>query len=143
MNHQKLLSLLWMIRQVSNHSLEILKVNSGFGRRMHPIFKRKVFHKGIDFKAPFGTPVLATANGKVVTAERHDKHGIYIILEHDEEFKTMYSHLSELKVEAGEEIEKGKIIGLVGTTGMSTAPHLHYEVIKSGKKVNPEEYFNP
>ncbi len=119
------------------------KINSGFGKRMHPIYRKKVFHTGIDLKAPSGTPVLATADGVVLKAGKEGKHGIRILLQHDDEFKTMYSHLSKLKVQTGEKIKKGDVIGFVGSTGVSTAPHLHYEVIKAGKKVDPEEYFNP
>jgi len=119
------------------------KVHSGFGKRFHPIFKKRQFHSGIDFRAPIGTPILATANGEVLEAGKKGNHGIRILLQHDDEFKTMYSHLSELKVKVGDEIKIGDIIGLVGSTGASTGPHLHYEVIKDGKKVNPEEYFNP
>ena len=119
------------------------KINSGFGRRMHPIYKRKIFHTGIDLKAPTGTAVLATADGIVLKAGKDGKHGIRIILQHDDEFKTMYSHLSAVKIKVGATIKKGNVIGLVGSTGVSTAPHLHYEVIKDGKKVDPEEYFNP
>ena len=121
------------------------KINSGFGKRMHPLFKRMKFHSGIDFKAPIGTPVLATADGEV-SISKNDKnqgHGKHIVLQHDDEFKTMYSHLSKLNVNVGDKIKKGDVIGLVGTTGVSTAPHLHYEVIKDGKKVDPIEYFNP
>jgi len=120
-----------------------VKVHSGFGMRVHPIHKKKVMHRGIDFKAAIGTPVLATSDGVVVKAENFNNHGLHIILQHDEEFQTKYSHLSELKVKAGQKVKKGDVIGLVGTTGASTAPHLHYEVIKNGKAVNPEDYFNP
>ncbi|MFT6707214.1 MAG: murein DD-endopeptidase MepM/ murein hydrolase activator NlpD [Flavobacteriales bacterium] len=119
------------------------KINSGFGDRFHPIFKKKVFHKGIDFKAPLGTPVLATSDGVVEFARDGKKHGLYILLKHDENFHTKYSHLSKLKVKEGETVKKGTVIGLVGSTGTSSGPHLHYEVIKNGKAVNPVDYFNP
>ncbi|MFK8007851.1 MAG: M23 family metallopeptidase [Saprospiraceae bacterium] len=119
------------------------KVNSGFGRRIHPIFKKKIFHSGIDLIAPVGTPVLATANGIVLEAGEKGKHGIRILLQHDDEFKTMYSHLNKVEVKVGDKIKIGEVIGLVGSTGVSTGPHLHYEVIKDGKKVDPEKYFNP
>ncbi len=122
---------------------EHTKINSGFGERMHPIFKKKKFHRGIDFKAPIGTPVLATSDGVVEFAKDGKKHGLYIQLKHDENFQTKYSHLSKLKVKKGDKVKKGTVIGLVGSTGMSTAPHLHYEVIKNGKAVNPVDYFNP
>lgn len=120
-----------------------VKVNSGFGKRIHPIYKKKIFHSGIDLIAPIGTPVLATAAGIVLEAGENGKHGIRILLQHDDEFRTMYSHLSKVEVKVGDKIKIGEVIGLVGNTGVSTAPHLHYEVIKDGKKVDPEEYFNP
>lgn len=120
------------------------KINSGFGKRMHPFLKKRKFHSGIDFKAPIGTPVLATADGEVVVSKTNKNgYGKHIIIQHDEEFKTLYSHLSKLKVKVGEKIKKGDVIGLVGNTGTSVASHLHYEVIKDGKKVDPEKYFTP
>ena len=120
------------------------KVNSGFGKRMHPLIKKRKFHSGIDFKAPTGTPVLATADGEVIVSKTNKTgYGKHIIIQHDEEFKTLYSHLSEIKIKVGDKIKKGDVIGLVGSTGTSIRPHLHYEVIKDGKKVDPEEYFNP
>mgnify|MGYP001126123148 CR=1 FL=1 len=120
------------------------KVNSGFGRRIITGVNKRKFHLGIDFKAPIGTPVLATADGEVIVSKSNRTgYGKHIIIQHDEEFKTLYSHLSELKVEVGDKIKIGDVIGLVGSTGTSTRPHLHYEVIKDGKKVDPEEYFNP
>lgn len=120
------------------------KVNSGFGKRMHPLNWRERFHSGIDFKAPIGTPVLATADGEVVISKTNKGgYGKHIVIQHDEEFKTLYSHLSELKVKVGDKIKRGEVIGLVGSTGTSVRPHLHYEVIKAGKKVDPVEYFNP
>jgi len=121
------------------------KINSGFGKRVHPLFKKMKFHSGIDFKAPIGTPVLATADGEVLISknDKNQGYGKHIVLQHDDEFKTMYAHLSKLKLKVGDKIKKGEVIGLVGVTGLATVPHLHYEVIKDGKKVNPEEYFNP
>lgn len=120
------------------------EVKSGFGYRIHPFIKKKRFHSGIDFAAPEGTPVLATADGEVIISKTNKTgYGKHIVILHDEGFKTMYAHLSKLKVKKGEKIKKGDIIGLVGTTGTSIAPHLHYEVVKDGKKVDPEKYFNP
>lgn len=120
------------------------KVHSGFGKRINPILRVRKFHSGIDFKAPIGTPVLATADGEVIVS-KSDKtgYGKHIVIQHDEEFKTLYSHLSKLNVKVGDKIKIGDVIGLVGNTGTSTGSHLHYEVIKDGKKVDPEEYFNP
>lgn len=123
---------------------EKYEAHSGFGNRIHPVYKKKVFHRGIDFRAPTGTPVVATSDGEVVEAKKHKKgYGIHVVLQHDNEFKTMYAHLSKMEVKLGQKVKKGEVIGLVGNTGFSTAPHLHYEVIKNGKAVDPINYFNP
>lgn len=128
------------IRPIEGNS----KINSGFGQRIHPVLKKKKFHAGIDFVSPLGTPVLATSDGIITFSKTHKGgYGKHIIIQHDEAFQTLYAHLSEFKVKVGDKIKKGDVIGLVGNTGASTLPHLHYEVIKDGKKVDPEEYFNP
>jgi len=121
------------------------KMTSGFGQRMHPVHKRKKMHLGVDFKAPIGTPVVATSDGVVVKVKDSGNtgYGIHIVIQHDDEYKTMYSHLSEVKIEKGQKVKKGEVVGLVGNTGASTIPHLHYEVIKNGKKVNPKDYYTP
>ena len=119
-------------------------VSSNFGMRYHPVFKKKKFHKGIDFKAPTGTPVLATSNGEVVEVKIHKKgYGKHIVVKHDDFFKTLYAHLNEVKVSKGQFVKIGQEIGTVGSTGFSTVPHLHYEVIKNGKAVDPIAYCNP
>ncbi|MEO1627214.1 MAG: M23 family metallopeptidase, partial [Bacteroidota bacterium] len=99
------------IRPVKGH----WKVSSGFGMRMHPIQKKKIHHRGIDLKAPLGTPVVATADGEVFKVHRHKKgHGLHIYIQHDDTYTTMYAHLSEIKVEEGQKVDKGTVIGLVG-----------------------------
>jgi hypothetical protein len=118
-------------------------VTSGFGPRMHPIFKEKKLHLGIDFKAPMGTLIYATSDGTIEKAEYDEKHGNFISIKHDDEYSTKYSHMNELSVKVGEKVKKGDVIGKVGSSGMSTAPHLHYEVIKNGKRVNPRNYLTP
>ncbi len=121
-----------------------INISSGFGERMHPIKKVKKHHRGVDFRAPIGTPVLATSDGVVVKVERKTTgYGKRIIIRHDEHFQTSYSQLSEIKVEEGQAVKKGEVIGAVGSSGASTGPHLHYEVIKDGKAENPEAYFQP
>lgn len=117
-------------------------ITSGFGLRVHPIFQKKQRHNGVDFKAPKGTPVLATAGGTVETAVYDEKYGNYIVLRHDSLYQTMYAHLSELFVEAGQTVAHGDTIGTVGSTGASTAPHLHYEVIRNGEHEDPEKYIS-
>jgi len=119
-------------------------VSSNFGMRFHPVFKKKKFHRGIDFKAPTGTPVLATSNGEVAEVKIHKKgYGKHIVIKHDDHFKTLYAHLNEIKVSKGQIVKIGEVIGTVGSTGFSTVPHLHYEVIKNGKAVDPIAYCNP
>ena len=120
------------------------KITSGFGMRLHPIHKVKKQHKGIDFKAAMGTPVYATSDGVVKKVGIMPKgYGQHIIIEHDDHFKTLYAQLSKMDVKVGDEVKRGDQIGAVGSSGMSTAPHLHYEVIKDGVRVDPEEYLRP
>jgi murein DD-endopeptidase MepM/ murein hydrolase activator NlpD len=115
---------------------------SGFGPRIHPIYKTLRMHTGVDFTAPTGTPVYAPGNGRVVEAERNRHgYGLMVVIDHGYGYETLYAHLSKFNVKVGQEVKRGEIIGFVGNTGVSTAPHLHYEVIKSGKKVNPINYF--
>ena len=115
-----------------------LEYLSGFGYRKHPVFKILKMHTGIDFGAPIGTAVYATGNGKVIRVEfKKDGYGRNIVVDHGYEYQTLYAHLSAVDVKVGQEIKRGQIIGRVGNTGTSTAPHLHYEVIYKKKKVNP------
>lgn len=120
-----------------------VEVTSGFGMRVHPIKKVKKQHKGVDFKAPMGTPVQATSDGVVVKAKFSPGYGNHIVVQHDEHFQTLYAQLSRMDVKVGDEIRKEEIIGAVGSSGMSTGPHLHYEVIKDGEHQDPEEYLRP
>ncbi|MEM6771234.1 MAG: M23 family metallopeptidase, partial [Bacteroidota bacterium] len=103
-------------------------LTSGFGMRMHPIMKKRMFHRGIDLKAKTGTPVLATANGEVIFADRDGLHGLSVHLRHAEGYATRYTHLSAIDVAVGERVVLGDQVGKVGETGAATAPHLHYEV---------------
>jgi len=115
-------------------------ITSSFGMRIHPIYKKEKLHRGIDFRAPTGTPVYATADGLVEKMVTRHGYGKLIILKHDEIYQTYYAQLSEFEVEAGQTVKKGDLIGRVGSSGLSTAPHLHYEVLKNGQPVNPEKY---
>lgn len=119
------------------------EISSAFGQRMHPILKEKKMHLGVDFRAPEGTPVMATSDGKVVKAGETYGYGIRIIIQHDESYQTLYAQLSTMNVKVGQEVKKGDIIGKVGSSGLSTAPHLHYEVKKDGKYEDPEKYLKP
>ncbi|MEZ4852350.1 MAG: M23 family metallopeptidase [Bacteroidia bacterium] len=103
------------------------------------------FHKGIDIVAPTGTPIYASADGTVEKADSENvgkNYGNNIIIKHDETYKTRYAHLSEMKVKAGAKVKKGDIIGYSGNTGLSTGPHLHFEVIKDGENVDPQKFFS-
>lgn len=114
---------------------------SGFGRRMHPVHKVVKMHYGIDFTAPKGTTIQATGNGKVVEIKKkRTGYGWSIKIDHGYGFQSFYAHLSKISVKRGQRVTKGEKIGLVGSTGTSTAPHCHYEILKNGKRVNPINY---
>lgn len=119
----------------------IYEINSGFGYRYHPILKVLRPHTGIDIAAKKGTPVYATADGVVSRQKTGSGYGITVLIDHGYSYQTLYAHLSKKAVKPGEKVVRGQIIGYVGSTGISTGSHLHYEVIKGGKKVNPVHYF--
>lgn len=136
----EMLSTLPAIQPVSNK--ELRRLASGFGMRVHPIYKVKMMHPGIDFSAPQGTPVYATGGGKVVNVKSSfTGYGKQVIIDHGYGYLTRYAHLQEFNIKAGQEVERGQCIGYVGSTGTSTAPHLHYEVFKDDERVNPIYYF--
>ena len=112
-------------------------LSSGYGMRTHPVFNWQQFHRGIDLKGKSGTTVLATADGEVIYSGEDGKYGITVRLLHEDGYVTVYAHLSEQVVERGERVILGQKIGAVGSTGASTSPHLHYEVLKDDKPVNP------
>ncbi len=115
---------------------------SGFGYRIHPIYKTLRMHTGVDFTAPPGTPIYATGNGRVIKASRDNTgYGLMVEVDHGYGYVTIYAHLSKVNVRPGQVVKRGEVLGLVGNTGLSTAPHLHYEVVRNGKKVNPVNYF--
>lgn len=114
---------------------------AGFGMRIHPYYRTKRFHNGMDFAAPMGTPVRATGDGQVEDTQSTGAQGIKVVIDHGFGFKTIYAHLEKYSVKTGQKVSRGEIIGTVGSTGMSIAPHLHYEVHKNGKPVNPVNYF--
>ncbi len=129
---------------------DLTRVASGYGMRIHPIYKTRKMHYGMDFTAPEGTDVYATGKGKVVKVQKTERgYGYNIVVDHGFGFKSRYAHLSKMLVKKGDKVNRGDVIGLVGNTGLSTAPHLHYEVIKVEKKngktvenrVNPVYYY--
>ncbi len=115
---------------------------SFFGMRSHPILGYARMHNGFDLSAPRGTEVYATANGTVEESQSRGGYGRQILIDHDFGYKTRYAHLSESFVKPGQEVVRGEIIGLVGSTGLSQSPHLHYEVIYRGVHRNPLNYFS-
>ncbi len=119
------------LRPVDGH------IVSGFGYRVHPIFRRVKFHYGVDIAAPYGTPIRAAANGVVVFAGWRRAYGNTVILDHGNGLATLYAHCSQILVSEGEVVRQGQIIARVGSTGLSTGPHLHFEVRQYGEPVNP------
>ena len=121
-----------------NRRVELL---SGFGYRLHPIHKVRKMHAGIDFSARKGTPIQATGDGRVLKVlKKKSGYGLHVIIDHGYGYQTLYGHMSKVDVKVGERIKRGQVIGKVGSTGTSTAPHCHYEVHYKGKAVNPIDY---
>ena len=118
--------------------LPFSRVTSGFNpRRFHPVLKTRRPHNGTDFGAPIGTPIRASGSGKVVYAGRNGGHGNFVKIDHPGPYASSYSHMHKIRVKNGQKVKQGQIIGTVGTTGMSTGPHLHYQFWKHGKFVDP------
>lgn len=138
-NKEKMLTCIPAIQPVSKTQSTIV---SGFGYRIHPIYKTSRMHTGIDFAAKTGTPVYATGDGTVIDPKGNQSgYGIVCIINHGYGFQSLYGHLSKMLVKPGDKVKRGQIIGLVGSTGLSVAPHCHYEIIKNGVKINPVNYF--
>jgi len=135
----KMLSHLPAIQPVANKDLK--RLASGFGMRMHPILKIGKMHAGLDFAAHIGTPVYATGDGKIKLAGRDGGYGNAVIISHGYGYETLYAHMSKIKARGGQTVKRGDIIGYVGSTGLSTGPHLHYEIHKDGKPIDPVSYF--
>ncbi|MBX2941222.1 MAG: M23 family metallopeptidase [Cyclobacteriaceae bacterium] len=128
------------IQPISNK--ELIRLSSGYGLRFHPIYKVKKMHAGIDFSAPIGTPIYATADGVVDLVDvSFSGYGKSVEIDHGFGYRTRYAHMHGFAVNKGQKVKRGELIGYVGNTGLSTAPHLHYEVFINGKTVNPVHYF--
>ncbi|MBE0668849.1 MAG: M23 family metallopeptidase, partial [Bacteroidales bacterium] len=128
------------IQPVSNKDLK--RTASGFGMRIHPIYKISKFHAGMDFTAPTGTEVYATGDGVINTVRSLRRElGNHIIINHGFGYQTIYAHLDRFNVRVGQKVKRGDVIGFVGSTGLSTAPHLHYEVMVNGRNVDPAMYY--
>jgi len=139
-NKQKLIAAIPSIQPVSNKDLT--RVASGFGYRIDPIYKSTHFHAGLDFTAPIGTPIYATADGVVKEAGfSTGGYGNHVVINHGYGYETLYGHMYKVKTSAGKQVKRGEVIGYVGTSGKSTGPHCHYEVHRSGVPVDPVYYF--
>lgn len=116
----------------------LLRISSDFGDRLHPIFHIPLRHKGIDFVSEQGTDIRSTGNGTIIKIVYSNKgYGNRIIIKHNDEYKTKYAHLDNINVKENQHVKKGEIIGTLGNTGLSTGPHLHYEIIKNNKPIDP------
>ena len=113
------------------------RITSGYGMRRHPILGYKRMHKGLDFKASYGAPIYAASDGRVTYAGRHGGHGNYVKIDHGGGLATGYAHMSRIAVSSGARVRRGQVIGYVGSTGLSTGPHLHYEMYRNGRTVDP------
>lgn len=121
---------------------ELTHIASGFGMRIDPIYKIPKMHEGLDFSAPVGTPIHATGDGTISAVEYGDRgYGNHVTINHMVGYQTHYAHMSRVIVREGQHVKRGDIIGYVGSTGKSTAPHCHYEVVKNGIKIDPVNFF--
>ena len=137
---EKLFAAIPAIQPVSNK--ELIALASGFGLRIHPVYKVKKMHTGIDFAASIGTPIYATADGNVDKVDiSFSGYGKMVEIDHGFGYRTRYAHMHGFTVHTGQHVKRGELIGYVGNTGLSTAPHLHYEVFINGAQVNPVYYF--
>lgn len=137
---EKLLAAIPAIQPVKNENLK--QMTSGYGYRSDPFTKVRKFHAGMDFSAKSGTPIFATGDGIVNRADNNASgYGNHIVIRHGFGYETLYAHLSKYKVKKGQKVKRGDIIGYIGSSGRSEAPHLHYEVHKNGEVVNPINYY--
>lgn len=137
---EKMLASIPAIQPVSNKDLT--RFASGYGMRIHPIYKTSMMHWGSDFTAPVGTEIHCTGNGKVVDVQYEKRgYGYHVIVNHGYGYETIYAHMSKILVKKGQSVNRGDVLGYVGNTGTSTGPHLHYEVVKNSNKINPINFF--
>lgn len=130
------------IHPVSIHDNKVY-LSSGYGYRLHPVYKRRKLHPGCDFSAPIGTPIYATGDG-VIQKVRSSRtgYGKEVVIDHGFGFETRYAHMNSIEVRRGQTVKRGDQIGTVGNSGLSTGPHLHYEVIRNNRKINPFNFFH-
>lgn len=140
MAKEQMLASIPAVQPLSNKDLS--HVASGFGYRIDPIYKTPKLHTGLDFAAAIGTPIYATADGKIAsTSFDEGGYGNHVIINHGYGYQTLYGHMVRIKCKPGETVKRGQVIGWVGSTGKSTGPHCHYEVIRNGEKIDPVHYF--
>ncbi len=141
-NKSKMLASIPAIQPVANKDLK--RMTSGYGYRIHPIYKTRKMHYGMDYSAKVGTEIYATGDGVISKVKRSKRgYGNYVKINHGFGYETLYAHMSKYIVKKGQKVKRGEVIGYVGNSGISTAPHLHYEVRKDNKKINPVNfYFN-
>lgn len=139
-NKEKMLASIPAIQPISNKDLT--RTASGWGYRIHPIYKIRKFHFGMDFTAPTGAEIYATGDGIIEQVESSKRgYGNMVMISHGYGYKTLYAHMTAIKTRIGQTVKRGDVIGYVGNTGLSTAPHLHYEIELNGNKVNPVNYY--
>jgi murein DD-endopeptidase MepM/ murein hydrolase activator NlpD len=139
-NKAKLIASIPAIMPISNADLR--HQPGGFGWRTHPIYKTAEFHPGMDFAAPQGTEIYATGDGIVTIADdKSSGYGWHVVIDHGFGYETLYAHMTKMAVTPGQQVRRGQVIGYVGSTGLSTAPHCHYEVHKNGELMNPINYY--
>ncbi len=117
-------------------------LTSPYGYRIHPILDYERLHAGLDKGAKFGEEIIAADGGTVLIAEYSDSYGNFVLIDHGDRYSTAYGHMSEIAVEAGQEVKQGELIGYIGSTGWSTGPHLHFEIRLDGERIDPEEFFS-
>jgi murein DD-endopeptidase MepM/ murein hydrolase activator NlpD len=140
-NQEAKLASIPAIQPVSNKQLN--RIASGFGMRIDPVYGTPKMHKGLDFTAPQGTPIYATGDGIVrISGYSAGGYGNHVEINHGYGYETLYGHMVRIKVTAGQKVKRGEVIGWVGSTGKSTGPHCHYEVLLNGQHVNPVYFFS-
>jgi len=139
-NKSEMLAAIPAIQPIANKNLT--RVASGFGYRIDPVYKTKKLHTGMDFTAPRGTEIYATGNGIAIEIKKSKRgYGNHVTLDHGYGYKTLYAHMNKILVRKGQKVKRGEVIGYVGNTGKSLGPHLHYEVIKNSRKINPVNFY--
>jgi len=139
-NKADMLAAIPAIQPIANKDLK--RIASGYGYRIHPIYKTRKLHTGMDFTAPQGTPIYATGDGTIEKVRRSKRgYGNHVIIDHGFGYQTLYAHMTKSIVNRRQKVKRGEVIGYVGNTGTSVAPHLHYEVIRNKRKINPVNYY--